>query len=438
MVSDRHSNPLVSSVPGWTPILVCVLIVLIVLTATISVAGIADDDSDVLGAPPKDPAGAALDFYQHYLSSLRHVHCPFHPSCSEYARQAISQYGLFSGSARAADRLVRCNSSAGRFYGRAENGRLDDPVQGASHGPVVPRLEPWLLPTFEMDPPPVPASLSASAELVARIDEIVSFARRLAVDCDCPRAETEYLRVAHLSRSDDWRLWSHFQIGACYFEVGFWPDAERSYLQAGMLATDTARQALAGHLLAASLFNSGQYSGSVKLLRDPGLTPRALALRGLGRMARGKWEASAADFAAGVTATNDLPTTDGLATSDRLVLAKRLEFLGLAAKAGSHLPHRSPGLAKVMSAVIPGSGQMYAGRAHDGLRHLLFNGILIYTIVKLIQNEHYPAALGVTAIALPFYLGNIKGGGYSARAFNRDRRLEHVAGAITEAGEINH
>jgi putative component of membrane protein insertase Oxa1/YidC/SpoIIIJ protein YidD len=433
MVFDQHSGPLVSSVPGRVRFLMSVLIL---LTASIAFAGIADRDDDELGDPPKDPAGAALDFYQHYLSSLRHTRCPFHPSCSEYARQAITQYGLFSGTARAADRLVRCNSSAGRFYSRAENGRLDDPVQGASHGPVVPRLEQWLLPAFEMDPPPVPASESASTEVVGRIDEIISFARQLAVDCDCPRAETEYLRVAHLSRSDDWRLWSHFQIGACYFEAGFWADAELSYLQVGMLSTDIAQQALAGHLLAASLFNDGRYSGGTKLLRDPGLTPRALALRGLCRMARGKWDAAAADFAAGVTEANELVVADGLASSDGLVLAKRLEYLGVAATAGSGLPHRSPGLAKVMSMVIPGTGQMYAGRVHDGFRHLLFNGILIYTIVKLIQNEHYPAALGVTAIELPFYLGNIRGGGYSARAFNRDRRLEHVAGAIIEAGGI--
>jgi len=79
---------------------------------------------------------------------------------------------------------------------------------------------------------------------------------------------------------------------------------------------------------------------------------------------------------------------------------------------------------------------MYAGHFHDGLRHLLFNGALIITLVKLIQNEHYAASYLVAGISIPFYLGNVRGGGDSARIFNRDRRLEHVAHAIAEAGQI--
>jgi hypothetical protein len=35
--------------------------------------------------------------------------CPYEPSCSEYARQAIEQYGSVRGSLMAAGRLARCN-----------------------------------------------------------------------------------------------------------------------------------------------------------------------------------------------------------------------------------------------------------------------------------------------------------------------------------------
>ncbi len=421
MDSDRHSDRLASSFPRWTSV---VLFLLFGLIATIAVAGLPDGRDDELGDPPRNPAAMALDFYQHHLSSLRHARCPFQPSCSEYARQAIAQYGLFSGVARAADRLMRCNGSAGRFYGRADSGGLDDPAWGASHGPVVPRLEPWLLPAFDMEPP-MPAAESVSSELWVRIGETVSFARWLAVGGDCRRAETEYLRVAHLSRSDDWRRWSYYQIGASYFEAGAWTDAESAYLQAGMLSADAAQRELARHLVAASLFNDGRYGGSEDMLYGPDLMPRALALRGLCRMTWGDWDAAASDFAAGVE-----PAVDS-------VLIERLEYMRTAAAAGAYLPHRSPGLAMVMSAVLPGSGQMYAGRTHDGLRHLLFNGALIYTLVKLIQDDHYPASYLVGTIGVPFYVGNVRGGGYSARAFNRDRRLEHVADVIAEIGGIH-
>ena len=372
-----------------------------------------------LGDPPGDPAGQALDFYQRYLSSLRHARCRFHPSCSEYARRAIAAHGLFDGVARAADRLMRCNASAGRFYARAPNGLLDDPARGGAGGPVAPRLARWLLPAFAVAPP----DYGGPRERAARIDETVAFARELAVEGDCTRAETEYRRAAHLAGAADWRLWSSYQIGACYYECGFWADAEDAYLRAGMQAPDEPGRALATHLLAASLFDGGRYRGGEELLPGPGLTPRALALRGLCRMTRGAWEVAAADFDAGAAAAPEP------------ALAARLSRLGDAALEGPDLPGRSPGLAMVMSALLPGSGQIYTGRTHDGLRHLLFNGALVYTLVKLIRDDHYPAAYLVGTIGVPFYVGNIRGAGYGARAYNRDRRLEHVAGAIAAAGE---
>lgn len=35
--------------------------------------------------------------------------CRFHPTCSEYAIQAIEKYGFFRGGAKALWRVLRCN-----------------------------------------------------------------------------------------------------------------------------------------------------------------------------------------------------------------------------------------------------------------------------------------------------------------------------------------
>lgn len=421
MVSDRSPHSPFRSAPGSAQFL---LVAVFLLSVAFAAAGPACRASDSPEDQPGDPANVALDFYQQYLSSLRNASCRFRPSCSEYARQAISRYGLFSGSARAADRLMRCNASAGHFYSRTPDRGLDDPVEGSPHGRVVPRLEPWLLPTFPLEPPPITPAGAANPDQAAKIEEIVSFARQLAIEGDCWRAETEYLRAAHLSGSDDWRLWSSFQIGACYFEAGSWYDAERTFLQAGMMSGDPDLQAKAGHLLAASLFNDSRYADGANLLSGSDLTSRALGVRGLSWMALGGWDHAAEDFAVAEARAGD-PW-----------LAERMAFLRGAAQEGPDLSSRNPGFATFMSVLVPGSGQMYSGRVHEGIRHLIFNGILIFTVVKLIQNEHYPAAVGVGAIGIPFYVGNIRGGGYAARAFNRDRRLEHLAGSISAAGEI--
>lgn len=47
--------------------------------------------------------------YQFLLSPWVGNHCRYWPTCSEYARQAISRYGAARGSWLAARRVLRCN-----------------------------------------------------------------------------------------------------------------------------------------------------------------------------------------------------------------------------------------------------------------------------------------------------------------------------------------
>jgi putative component of membrane protein insertase Oxa1/YidC/SpoIIIJ protein YidD len=53
-----------------------------------------------------------LYVYQNGISQQLSSKCMYHPSCSEFARNAISEYGLFKGSALGADRLNRCTPIA--------------------------------------------------------------------------------------------------------------------------------------------------------------------------------------------------------------------------------------------------------------------------------------------------------------------------------------
>ena len=51
--------------------------------------------------------------YQKYLSPLLGPSCRFHPTCSEYAFQAIETYGVFKGSFLAIKRILKCNPWGG-------------------------------------------------------------------------------------------------------------------------------------------------------------------------------------------------------------------------------------------------------------------------------------------------------------------------------------
>ncbi len=86
------------------------------------------------------------------------------------------------------------------------------------------------------------------------------------------------------------------------------------------------------------------------------------------------------------------------------------------------LEPRRPALAGAMSAVLPGSGQLYAGAHRDALSAFLVNGVLIGSTTALALRGQYVGA-GLTGIlALSFYTGNI----YAAvnATHKRNRRAE--------------
>jgi putative membrane protein insertion efficiency factor len=52
---------------------------------------------------------APVRFYQRAISPGLPARCKYHPSCSEYAVEAVRRYGVLRGAVLAAWRLLRCN-----------------------------------------------------------------------------------------------------------------------------------------------------------------------------------------------------------------------------------------------------------------------------------------------------------------------------------------
>jgi len=52
---------------------------------------------------------AILRFYKSQISPLLPPACKYTPTCSEYAMEAIEEYGVVKGSLLASWRLLRCN-----------------------------------------------------------------------------------------------------------------------------------------------------------------------------------------------------------------------------------------------------------------------------------------------------------------------------------------
>lgn len=88
------------------------------------------------------------------------------------------------------------------------------------------------------------------------------------------------------------------------------------------------------------------------------------------------------------------------------------------------IPMKSPAFAAVLSAILPGSGYVYAGRVGDGITAFLLNALFVAGTITGIHQENYAVAGIVGVVGLPFYLGNIYGSANAANKWNLAARQE--------------
>ena len=50
-----------------------------------------------------------IRMYQRYISPVKITRCPYCPTCSNYALEAIEKHGALKGSLLASWRILRCN-----------------------------------------------------------------------------------------------------------------------------------------------------------------------------------------------------------------------------------------------------------------------------------------------------------------------------------------
>ena len=50
-----------------------------------------------------------IKLYQKYISPLLGSNCRYHPTCSEYTKQAVDKYGIIKGSILGIIRIIKCN-----------------------------------------------------------------------------------------------------------------------------------------------------------------------------------------------------------------------------------------------------------------------------------------------------------------------------------------
>lgn len=106
--------------------------------------------------------------------------------------------------------------------------------------------------------------------------------------------------------------------------------------------------------------------------------------------------------------------------------ANRVKRLGEGARHLSTIRRKSPFVAGTMSTLVPGLGQVYAGRYADGLIAFVVNGLFIYGIYETFDRRSVvadnPVGIMLVLFESGWYTGNIYSAINSAHRTNNERR----------------
>ena len=233
-------------------------------------------------------------------------------------------------------------------------------------------------------------------------------------------AITEYKRFLFFNSDHPRSGEVQFKIGLAYRAQEWWAEAVEAMIAAIELTTATELQAEMRVELAVTLIASGAYDlALIELIKvdmqsqSARLRQRARFLRGIAYLYQFKWEQARSVFLAYFDA---IPSAAGAAAEIDTFFAEAL-----------NLPQKSEKAARLLSTLLPGLGQTYAGDWKNGLNALLLNGLLGYvTLNAAIDRDYDDALLSFFFLFYRYYGGNRYRAAEAAQAFNDRENRQHV------------
>jgi putative component of membrane protein insertase Oxa1/YidC/SpoIIIJ protein YidD/tetratricopeptide (TPR) repeat protein len=364
---------------------------------------------------------AAIQIYQRFLSrpynaAFNPGGCPFSPSCSEYGHDAIRQFGILRAIPMTGDRLLRCHPGAFlndydvvTLDGRT---RLGDPAAWLGHEPPTPGGSVGVVPDAHTSPfrrTEAPGSISGRSEY--------DFGMHLFHTKDYYRAITAFKRSDFFEPDTISHLKTSYMIPLSEFAAGRYGDAITGFDR-------FSKTAPPGRLKEASYFYQGRcwdqlgehgaaqtiYGGSD--FEDPELRDLVAFALGWSQLLAAEWSSAA---------TSMRRYTELFPEGSNHLLARRIE-LDLAKTPPFGQKHMSLG---VLYSIIPGGGQLYAGRPADAVNSLLLIGASAAIALRGAQEDSETALTLGTLLTAGFYLSNVYGGA-NAVAVHNAKRVENA------------
>jgi len=259
-------------------------------------------------------------------------------------------------------------------------------------------------------------------------ENILRFADHLYEEKDYVRAAAEYRR--YLSYGDvppSAAAPIYFKIGLCYRLAQDYPKSITAFqaviekFPRSEAAEGSYFQVAYGHFLGGRYDESLSFVDAFSLKVGSDEKRLKLAqLKGLNYLYQKNWQ----------KAEDHLRSLNEKAAQSPLTAA-----LKTFAEEGKRLPRKSPFLAGVMSAVIPGTGKIYAGRTSDGLLSLLTIAVTGWQACEGFHEDGVRSVKGwiYGSLGAFFYLGNIYGSVATVRIFNEQSErkfLERVGVSV--------
>ncbi len=234
------------------------------------------------------------------------------------------------------------------------------------------------------------------------------------------RAITEYKKFLILFPESEKCDYVRFRIGAAYYSGEEYEPAVKVFASLKHKSTETGYSIESSYFEALSYWRLNRLEEARLAFRELAntypqseYTPLALAGGALVALEKGDTAASKAEMERFIEGHPEHPAWRRVQEARRMLDQHQ------------DLPRKSQVLAGIMSAILPGSGYMYAGHFKDGLTSFLINGLAIAGVATGIQKEQFAVASIVAGVGLPFYVGNIYGSANAAKKWNIAVREEY-------------
>ena len=255
--------------------------------------------------------------------------------------------------------------------------------------------------------------------MVTDADKVYAFAEWLYEQGEYDRAAGEYLRFMFLNhKTNDSEIM--IKIGLCYKYAEDYSKAISTFHKILDLTIDDSQIEAVYYELASCFFKLELYQDSLSMvLQAHGViqtkSPRILLLETADKLCLTEWETA---FLLIDTYLKRPQVTYG-------ELALELNNL---AKQGQSLAYKSPLFAGILSAIIPGSGKIYAGHFMDGVFSLITVGIFGGMAAYSFYEEGIESVRGwiYTAVGGIFYMGNIYGSVTAAHLYNAEQEQKII------------